>query len=160
MEASSAGHDRRTGIVPLDIENEQDVEAVADIHLAHFPEGIEARCGKRFVTRFYYSTMIRAGLLGCTVAHREGRVVAYISYTRFPRRLFKMLAVRQPIRLALHLARAGLTRFDALKAIFLHARAHDARHCGGRHSTYPGGMWRGVTDGNPAGTSVMDPAGW
>ena len=123
MELSSTGHDRRTGIAPLDIENERDVEAIAEMHLAHFPEGLEARCGERFVTQFYYPTMVRAGLLGCIVAHREGQIVAYISYTRFPRRLFKILAVRQPLRLALHLAWAGLTRFDALKAIFLHARA-------------------------------------
>jgi len=123
MEQPSPDHDRRTGIAPLDVENERDVQAVAEMHLAHFPEGLEARCGKRFIVRFYYPTMIRAGLLGCSVAYREGQVVAYISYTRFPRRLFKILATRQPMRLALHLAGASLTRFDALKAISMHALA-------------------------------------
>lgn len=123
MEQPSPSHDRRTGIVPLDVENEQDVRGVAEMHLAHFPEGLEARCGMPFMTRFYYPAMIRAGLLGCTVAHREGRVVSYISYTRFPRRLFKIMAVRQPLRLAVNLALAAISRFDALKAIFMHARA-------------------------------------
>lgn len=127
MEQPAPSHEHRTGIAPLDVENERDVQAVAEMHLAHFPENLEARCGMRFMTRFYYPTMIRAGLLGCTVAHRDGQLVAYISYTRFPRRLFKIMAVRQPLRLAVHLALAGLTRFDALKAILTHAFATGLR---------------------------------
>ena len=123
MEQSSSSHDRRTGVAPLDVENERDVQAVAEMHRAHFPENLEARCGMRFLTSFYYPTLVRAGLLGCTVAHREGQVVAYISYTRFPRRLFKIIAVRQPLRLAASLVCAGLTRFDALRAIVMQALA-------------------------------------
>ena len=112
-----------TSIGPLDADDERATRAVADLHVAGFPETTEARFGLPFLTRVYYGALVRDGLLGCHVARRDGEVVAFISYTRVPRRLLTLAARRRPMLLARTLLRAALARPAAAGALETHLRA-------------------------------------
>lgn len=111
------------GVRPLDVDYPADVRAVASMHAAHFPEATEVRCGHRFMTRFYFPFLIRRGWMGCLVARRDGQIVAYLTYTKFPRRILKAAVRERPLYVLWNVALACLTQFDAIMAITKHARA-------------------------------------
>ena len=111
-----------SAIGEVDLANSVEIEEVAALHLQHFPRTTEARCGLRFLARVYYPLLLEEGLMGCLVARREGRVVAFVSYSRNPGGLLLRAAWRRPVRLGAALALAALTRLDAAKALASHVR--------------------------------------
>jgi hypothetical protein len=71
-------------VVPLDPENTLDVNGVADLHVKHLGDSPIVQLGPRFLRKFFYTTLVRDGLIGCTLCRLDGRVVGFISYTRYP----------------------------------------------------------------------------
>ncbi len=68
----------------LDPNNAADVDAVAALHEAYLAGSPIMRMGKRYLRKFHYSTLVRSGLIGCTLCRIDGRVVGFISYTAYP----------------------------------------------------------------------------
>lgn len=68
----------------LDPTNRADVSSVAALHSTDLPDSPIARLGRRFLEEFYYSSLVAAGLVRCLVYRQDGKVVAFLSYTRYP----------------------------------------------------------------------------
>jgi hypothetical protein len=84
---TTAGTDAPTPVVevaPLDPDRRADVEGVAALHAERLPTSPVVLLGPEFVRRFYYGTLVRAGLVAVHHARADGRVVGFISYTREP----------------------------------------------------------------------------
>jgi len=108
------------GIERLDPDRSVDVRAVAQLHLENFPDSTEARLGLDFLTGFFYSTIVREQLLECWIGRAGDDVVAFISFTRFPRR-FHLLAVRRHLlRVFGLLVRAAIDRGDVRRVLMRH----------------------------------------
>ncbi len=72
------------GIAFLDPDNATDVADVAALYEQFLPTSPVVRLGPRFLREFFFSRMVRDGLLGCLVCRVEGRVVAFLSWTDRP----------------------------------------------------------------------------
>ena len=68
----------------LDAKSAADVDAVAQLQEEYLGDGPVVMLGRRFLRDFYYPELIEDGLLECAVCKANGRVVAFISWTRFP----------------------------------------------------------------------------
>lgn len=72
------------GIAFLDPGNATDVADVAALYEQFLPTSPVVRLGPRFLRQFFFSRMVRDGLLGCLVCRVEGRVIAFLSWTDRP----------------------------------------------------------------------------
>jgi len=135
----STAQDGLTGVGPLDFNNVCDVRAVARMHIVNFPSSTEARLGLRFLADIYYPYLVGEDLLACTVAHRDGQVVSFISYTRFPSRFVNLGLRARPLKFSWGIVRACLTRLDALRAIVKPIQVTATRPVPGRGRSVPAG---------------------
>jgi hypothetical protein len=72
------------GIEPLNPKSVAEVDAVALLHEEHLGDSPIVMLGRQFLRDFYYPKLIEEGLLECAICKADGRVVAFISWTRFP----------------------------------------------------------------------------
>ncbi|MFN2399253.1 MAG: hypothetical protein ABR543_11520 [Gemmatimonadaceae bacterium] len=72
------------GIELLDPDRPDDAAAVAELHVAYLPHSLIVKLGRRFLTKYYYSTLVRDGLIGCTICRVDGRICGFIAYTPYP----------------------------------------------------------------------------
>jgi hypothetical protein len=68
----------------LDPRSAADVDAVARLQEEHLGDSPIVLLGHQFLRKFYYPKLIEDGLLECAICKADGRVVAFISWTRFP----------------------------------------------------------------------------
>jgi hypothetical protein len=124
-------------IEPLDARNRDDCEQVADLHLQYLSDSPVVQFGQRFLRRFYYGKLVRAGLVECTIARAGKRVVGFISYTGS--RDFMSRGLRRGFAYvsALMLMRV-LTRPATIRDIFFTLRMMRARATESDSESIPG----------------------
>lgn len=71
-------------IVSLDGADAELITTAADLHCRLLPGSPVSRLGRFFMTRFYYSTLVRDGLVRCDLFSHEGRYVGFSAYTDVP----------------------------------------------------------------------------
>ena len=72
------------GVQPLDPRQPAQVRAIAAIHAELLPDSPLSELGTGFMERFYYSSLVRDGLVQCEMYWHGGRPVAFSSWTERP----------------------------------------------------------------------------
>ena len=70
-------------IVPLDYRNQKQVHAMAKLH-EELLGGPIPQLGYQFMTKFYYSKLIKTELIKCDLYKHEDKYVAFSVYTKYP----------------------------------------------------------------------------
>jgi ribosomal protein S18 acetylase RimI-like enzyme len=83
----------------LDPANRSDVDDVAALYEKHLADSPVVLLGPWFLREFYYSTLVADGLVGVLFYRVNGRVAAFLSYTRNPGGFIGEGARRHPLRL-------------------------------------------------------------
>lgn len=71
-------------VVSLDYKNQEQVDAAAKLHQELLSDSPISQLGYQFMTRFYYTKLIKAGLVNCDLCKHEGKYVAFLAYTKYP----------------------------------------------------------------------------
>ena len=104
-------------LVTLDPDNRAHVRAAAELHAALLAHSPIPRLGFLFMTRFFYSALVKDGLVGCYLYQRDGRFVGFLSFTERPFSFMSEGRRRHLVRLALILGLAVLGRPSRLKIL-------------------------------------------
>lgn len=113
----------------LDGSDERAVADVADLHEEFLPDSPVVLFGRRFLREFYYGTLVRDGLIGCTTGTVDGRVVGFISYAVDPLTFMTEGIKRHPVQLAWILAGSVLRKPSLIGNLILVVRMMwDRRH--------------------------------
>lgn len=72
------------GIIPLNPNNEEHLEAAARLHAILLPDSPIPKLGKFFMKKFYYKKLVKAELIYCDLYYQSGVAVAFSSYTGYP----------------------------------------------------------------------------
>ena len=92
---SSAGSDDAspsssgTGLVPLDPQDGEQLEAFAALHETTLPESLPVQFGHRFMTHFYFPKLVSDGLAVGDLFRVGGRWAGYNFYTKFPHHMLR-----------------------------------------------------------------------
>jgi len=70
-------------IKSIDTKNTEEVFAAAKLNSKLVGYGYLPRLGLFFMTRFYYSKLVRAGIIKCDLCEYQGEFIGYIVYTKF-----------------------------------------------------------------------------
>jgi ribosomal protein S18 acetylase RimI-like enzyme len=76
----------KQGVERLAPGDREGAEHAARLHASLLPDSPIARLGFRFMSRFYYATLVADGLICCDVAYHDGAPVGFIAYTSQPTR--------------------------------------------------------------------------
>lgn len=71
-------------IIKLDHKNKEHVAAAAGLHTELLHGSLVRELGFQFMTKFYYSRLIRDGLMSCDLYRYKSRYVGWILYTKYP----------------------------------------------------------------------------
>lgn len=107
-----------SGVQRLDPSRPEQVRAIAAMHAELLPDSPLSELGTAFMERFYYSTLVRDGLVQCELYWHEGRAVAFSSWTERPftfmreglQRHFAFLCLLTAATLAARPSRIGTLR--------------------------------------------------
>jgi hypothetical protein len=72
------------GIEYLDPRNAADVDSVATLYEEHLADSPVVLLGPRFLRDFYFSRLVQDGLMECLVCRVDGKVIAFLSWTKRP----------------------------------------------------------------------------
>ncbi len=72
------------GIVALDYKDREQVRAAAALHEKLLADSPVPLLGRLFMERFYYSTLVKDGLIHCDLYRQDGQYVAFSVYTCYP----------------------------------------------------------------------------
>jgi len=78
-----------TGLVRLDPNDREQLEAFARLHEATLPESVPVQFGRRFMTRFYFPRLVADGLAAGDLFRFEGQWAGYNLYTKFPHTMLR-----------------------------------------------------------------------
>ncbi len=78
-----------TGLVRLDPNDREQLDAFARLHEATLPESVPVQFGRRFMTRFYFPKLVGGGLAAGDLFRFEGRWAGYNLYTKFPHTMLR-----------------------------------------------------------------------
>ena len=84
----------------LDGKTHGDVQSIANLHEEHLGDSPIVLFGDRFLREFYYTLLVRDGLIGAMGCRVDGKVVGFISYTIQPLGFMTTAIKRYPIRLS------------------------------------------------------------
>lgn len=102
----------------LDPKSAADVDAVALLQEEYLGDSPIVMLGRQFLRDFYYPKLIEDGLLECAICKADSRVVAFISWTRFPDS-FMMQGIRAHVfLLSWIMLKQVLTKPASVKDIF------------------------------------------
>jgi len=73
-----------SGVLRLDPDDPVQVDAIARLHLELLPASSTARFGPFFMTRFYFTRMVRSGLVAAHLYRHEGEYVGFSVFTEHP----------------------------------------------------------------------------
>ncbi|MGQ0767057.1 MAG: hypothetical protein ACT4OZ_15520 [Gemmatimonadota bacterium] len=105
-------------ISALDPASSRDVNAVAALHEEHLADSPIAQLGPRFLRSFFYSTLVRDGLVGVFVCHLDGEVIGFLSYTAYPGDFIGRGVRRHPLRLAWIMLRTLVARDRSVRDLW------------------------------------------
>lgn len=71
-------------IVKIDHRIKEHIEAASKLHSELLPDSPIPRLGWYFMTKFYYHTLIKNGLIICDLYKYKGKFVGLLSYTKYP----------------------------------------------------------------------------
>ena len=71
-------------ILYLRWDDKEQVQAVCDLHLKLLPKSILSKLGHLFLSGFYYSQLVKSGLVDVYLYRKGGRYVGFISCTNQP----------------------------------------------------------------------------
>jgi ribosomal protein S18 acetylase RimI-like enzyme len=106
-----------TGLVPLDPNDEAQLEAFAALHERTLPYSVPVQFGRRFMTRFYFPKLVADGLAAGDLFRFEGRWVGYNLYTKHPHTMLRDAVRRHLFFLCAFMPTVFLARPRALLAI-------------------------------------------
>jgi hypothetical protein len=102
----------------LDGTRGDDVNGVADLHQEFLADSLVVKFGDAFLRKFYYSRLVRDGLIKSTICRADGRVVGFFSYTTDPG--FMGVALRRyPLTVLWLVGTSVLRRPSVLKDVLL-----------------------------------------
>lgn len=73
-----------SSIIPLDSNNPVQVKAVSEMHNSLLSKSPVSQLGFRFMTKFYYSKLVKDKLIACDLYFHEEKYVGFIAYTKYP----------------------------------------------------------------------------
>jgi ribosomal protein S18 acetylase RimI-like enzyme len=99
------GHDLRD----LDPDCAEDVAAISELHEGLLPSGV-AGLGTRFLRQFFYSRMVREGLIKAALSRIDGDPAGFITMTQQPSKFLNTAITRHWPTVIWHLAVTSLRR--------------------------------------------------
>lgn len=72
------------GIELLSPNNAADIGEVAVLHETQLGDSPVVLLGSRFLREFFYPKLVQDGLLECLICRADGRIVAFLSWTKYP----------------------------------------------------------------------------
>lgn len=97
-------------ILALDPANPDHVAAAADLYARLLPDSPIPQFGREFMTRFYFSDLVRDGIIQSDLFACDGRFVAVSVYTRYPFSFMKRGFTKHFAKVAWILGKAVLTK--------------------------------------------------
>jgi len=73
-----------TGVMRLNPDDPDQVDAIAQLHTELLPWSIPARLGHHFMTRFYFTNLAASDLISCDLYAHEGKYVGFNVFTKYP----------------------------------------------------------------------------
>lgn len=110
-------------VVRLDPDDPAQVRAAAELHAELLGHSPIPRLGFLFMTRFFYSQLVKDGLIHCLLYHVDGKYVGFLSFTERPFSFMREGQRRHPVRLALILGAAVLAHPGRLRILLETATA-------------------------------------
>jgi len=111
------------GLVAIDPDNREHVLAAAQLHEALLGHSPIPRLGSLFMTRFFYSRLVKDGLVHCYLYRLGGQYVGFLSFTERPYSFMNEGRRAHFFRLALILGLAVLTKPARWRILFETATA-------------------------------------
>jgi hypothetical protein len=105
------------GIVSLDTSDREQVRAAAALHEQLLADSPVPLLGRLFMERFYYSTLVKDGLIQCDLYRQDGRYVAFSVYTRYPGSFISQGIRRHFVYLCLLFTAALIAKPSRIKTI-------------------------------------------
>ena len=121
-------------IFTLDGTTHADVQGIADLHEKHLDDSPVVLFGDRFLREFYYTLLVRDGLIGVTGCRVDGEVVGFISYTTQPLGFMTTAIKRYPIRLSWIMLKTVLIKPSVVSQILMVLRMMSDRRKEGNES--------------------------
>lgn len=86
-------------IIPLDYKDKRQVYAAAELHRTLLPDSPVPRLGIQFMAHFYYTKLVKDGLIKCDLYEHDEKYVAFLAYTKYPFTFMKEGKRRHPLYL-------------------------------------------------------------
>ncbi len=71
-------------LVLLDYQNEEHVDAAAELHKGLLGDSPIPQLGNEFMTKFYYTKLIKDDLIRCVLCKHRNQYVGFLAYTKHP----------------------------------------------------------------------------
>ncbi|MBA3338375.1 MAG: hypothetical protein H0T54_01245 [Geodermatophilaceae bacterium] len=104
-------------LIRLDPSDADLVKGVADLHSLLLPESALSKWGYLFLTKFYYRSLVKDGLIDVYVYRVHDRCVGFTACTDFPFSLLKRATHKHWLRLALVMAASLVQRPSRVKLL-------------------------------------------
>jgi ribosomal protein S18 acetylase RimI-like enzyme len=114
----SNGLSETDGLVAVDPDNPEHVLAAARLHAALLGHSPIPRLGSLFMTRFFYSQLVRDGLVHCFLYRVNGEYVGFLSFTERPYSFMSEGRSAHLLRLAFILGLAVLAKPARWRILF------------------------------------------
>lgn len=105
-------------VISLDYKNQEQVQAVAKLHQELLSDSPIPQLGYQFMTKFYYTKLVEAGLINCDLYKHEGKYIAFSVYTKYPFTFMEEGKSRYFLYLTFLLCKILLFRPYRIKTIF------------------------------------------
>ena len=105
-------------IVRLDPGDATQLRAVAGLHATLLPGSPIPRLGTRFMTHFYYRSLVKDGLVGCFLYKVGEQYVGFLAFTEHPGTFMSEGRRRHLLRLMLVLGRAMLAKPGRIRVLW------------------------------------------
>jgi len=73
-----------SGIVRVNPDNPDQVNAIARLHVELLPQSVPAQLGDYFMTHFYFTKLVELDLITCDLFAYDGDYVAFNVFTKYP----------------------------------------------------------------------------
>lgn len=125
------------GVEILDADNRDDVEGILALQVKYFPMPEDTGLRLDLLRHYFFSDLIRDGLVRCIFGRRDGKIVCYLAYTPFPNTYQDDGRARHRLHIYRRILFNVLFRPNRIRNIGALMKRHAGESQGGRPSVYP-----------------------
>ena len=101
-------------LVKANGKNREYIEALTKLHSDLLPESAVSKLGSFFMRKFYYSTLVKKGLIDAYLYDCDGKYAGFISCTAYPFNFMKKGVLSSPFKLV-YVLKCSVAFTDSVK---------------------------------------------